>query len=83
MIDIPLDPHNNFLIKAKEMTMVRVLQQGKAQPVSRVSCNSCNATLEVSDREWRDSGYGSERHVSCPNCGSYVAKPGSEYTGDF
>lgn len=63
--------------------MVRILQQGKAQSVSQVSCKNCNATLEVGDREWRDGGYGSERHVSCPNCGSTVVRPGSEYTGDF
>jgi hypothetical protein len=63
--------------------MVRVLVSGKRQPVMKVICKGCNATLEVAEREWRDGGYGSERQVSCPGCGSRVVKPGTEYTGDF
>jgi hypothetical protein len=63
--------------------MPRILKQGAPPPVTQVSCDNCTAVLEVGDREWRDGGYGSERHATCPNCGRTVIKPGSKYTGDF
>jgi ribosomal protein S27E len=63
--------------------MVEVLKVGSRKFVTEITCTKCKSKLSVVDGEWKDSGYGSERHVSCPVCKSYIVKPGSEYRGDF
>lgn len=63
--------------------MVEILKLGSSKLVTEITCRKCQSTLNAHDGEWKDSGYGSERHINCPVCKTYIVKPGTEYQGDF